>query len=268
MLPLDLATLVRMVGYAGVFAIVFAESGLLIGFFLPGDSLLFTAGFLASQGALDIRLLVPLCFIAAVAGDAVGYAFGYRVGRRLFQREDSWLFHREHLVRAEAFFARHGGKAVVLARFLPVVRTFTPIVAGMGAMRYPRFAAFNVLGALLWAVGVTLAGYVLGNVVPGADRYLLPMILAIIVVSSVPSLLHLLREHREEVRARLRGVSRIGVALGLGAALLLGLAALGLAVRGDYLAIDEPLATGIQARAAGLLGELFGLLNRLGSLPV
>ena len=196
LLPFDLPTLLRAAGYAGIFAMVFAESGLLIGFFLPGDSLLFTAGFLASQGVFDIYLLLPLCFVAAVSGDAVGYAFGHRVGRRLFQREDSFWFHRRHLERAEAFFAEHGGKAIVLARFLPVVRTFTPIVAGMGSMPYSRFALFNFVGALLWAVGVTLAGYVLGHVVPDVDRYLLPIIGVIIVASVAPSFIHLWREHR------------------------------------------------------------------------
>ncbi len=190
----DLVTLIKTAGYAGLFAIVFAESGLLIGFFLPGDSLLFTAGFLASQGVLDIRVLVPLCFIAAVAGDAAGYTFGYRVGRRLFQREDSVWFHRRHLVRAEEFFAKHGGKAIVLARFLPVVRTFTPIVAGMGAMPYPRFAMFNVVGALLWAIGVTLAGYWLGSAIPDADQFLLPVVFVIIVVSVAPTAVHVLKQ--------------------------------------------------------------------------
>lgn len=186
MLPVDLATLIRAVGYLGVAAIVFAESGLLIGFFLPGDSLLFTAGFLASQGALQIVPLVALCFVAAVAGDSAGYAFGQRVGRRLYARPDTRLFRREHLLRAEAFFARHGGKAIVLARFIPVVRTFTPVVAGAGAMPYRQFVGYNVLGGFLWAVGVTLAGYFLGSAIPGIDRYLLPIIAAIVILSVLP----------------------------------------------------------------------------------
>jgi len=190
----DLITLIKTAGYAGLFAIVFAESGLLIGFFLPGDSLLFTSGFLASQGVLDIRVLVPLCFIAAVAGDAAGYTLGYRVGRRLFQREDSFWFHHRHLLRAEEFFAKHGGKAIVLARFLPVVRTFTPVVAGMGAMPYPRFAVFNVVGALLWAIGVTLAGYWLGSSIPDADQFLLPVVFVIIAISVAPTAVHVFKQ--------------------------------------------------------------------------
>lgn len=193
---IELVDLIRTVGLLGIFAIVFAESGLLIGFFLPGDSLLFTAGFLASQGAFDIRLLTAGCFVAAVLGDAVGYSFGHRVGRALFRREESLLFHPRHLERAEAFFERHGGKAVVLARFIPIVRTFTPIVAGMGAMSYPRFAMFNVVGALAWAVGVTLAGYHLGSIIPDVDRYLLPIIALIILLSVAPTAVHVLRERR------------------------------------------------------------------------
>jgi membrane-associated protein len=194
---LDLVALIETVGYIGLFAIVFAESGLLIGFFLPGDSLLFTAGFLASQGFFEIAILVPLLFIAAVTGDSVGYAFGKRVGRQLFNREDSRFFRKKYLVRAEEFFEKHGGKTIVIARFVPVVRTFAPIVAGMGAMQYRRFVIYNVVGALLWAVGVTVAGYLLGNIIPHAESYLLPIVAVIIVVSTAPTAWHLYRENRE-----------------------------------------------------------------------
>lgn len=197
MLPIDLTSLIRTVGYLGVTLMVFAESGLLIGFFLPGDSLLFTAGFLASQGTMNVWLLAVLCAIAAITGDATGYLIGQRVGRRLFDRGESFLLRRERLHQAERFFDRHGGKAVVLARFVPVVRTFVPVVAGMGAMPYPRFAAFNAVGGLLWAVGVTLAGYFLGSAIPGVDRYLLPIILVIVLVSVLPGALHVWRERRQ-----------------------------------------------------------------------
>lgn len=196
MFGFDLATVIRTIGVIGVAAVVFTESGLLIGLFLPGDSLLFTAGFLASQGFLDIRWLVPACFLAAVAGDQVGYTFGARVGRALFQREDSRFFKKDYLHRTEQFFERHGGKAVVLARFVPIVRTCTPVVAGMGRMRYRRFVVFNVFGALFWAVGVTLSGYWLGSVIPGIDRYLLPIVSVIIALSLAPSVLHIWRERR------------------------------------------------------------------------
>ncbi len=200
MLGLDLIALIKVAGYTGIFGIVFAESGLLIGFFLPGDSLLFTAGFLASQGFFDIRILAPLCFIGAVLGDSVGYAFGYRVGRKIFNREESLLFHKDHLVRAENFYAKHGGKTIIIARFMPVIRTFAPIVAGVGAMSYAKFLMFNVVGGLAWAVGLTLLGYFLGATIPDVDRYLLPIIVGIIVLSILPSIIHILKNKEDRER--------------------------------------------------------------------
>lgn len=200
--------LIRTGGYLLVFGFVFAESGLLIGFFLPGDSLLFTAGFLASleQPVFSLPVLLIGCFIAAVTGDSVGYAFGRRVGRRLFQREDSLLFHKKNLIRAHEFYEKHGGKTIVLARFMPFVRTFAPIVAGMGEMEYGRFVAFNLIGGLLWAVGVTLAGYFLGSLIPDVDRYLLPIIAIIILISVAPAAYHVLKE--PENRASLLNAAR------------------------------------------------------------
>ncbi len=191
---LDLEHFIKTIGLIGVAAVVFAETGLMIGFFLPGDSLLFTAGFLASQGYLNIWVLLPLCFVAAVAGDATGYWIGHRFGRTLYQRPDSRLFKQEHLVKAEAFFEKHGGKAIVLGRFMPIVRTFVPVVAGTAQMTYRHFATYNVVGALLWAVGVTLAGYILGDQIPGIDKYLLPIIAVIVVASVAPSAIHIWRE--------------------------------------------------------------------------
>lgn len=204
MLPIDLEELIRAVGYVGMFAIIFAETGLLFGFFLPGDSLLFTAGFLASQDYLNVWWLVLICFVAAVTGDATGYAIGKSGGRRLFQKEESRFFKPEFLVKAQIFFEQHGGKAIILARFMPIVRTFVPIIAGVGAMRYPRFAAFNVIGALLWAVGLPIAGYFLGKSIPNVDRYLLPIILVIIVVSIAPTAIHVWRENGAEISALVR----------------------------------------------------------------
>ncbi|MER3419976.1 MAG: hypothetical protein C4290_05385 [Chloroflexota bacterium] len=205
-MPFDLEELIKTVGYAGLFAIVFAESGLLFGIFLPGDSLLFTAGFLASAGFFDPLILVFLFVAAAVLGDATGYTFGRRVGRHLYERPNSRWFKRRHLERAEAFYERHGGKAIVLARFVPIVRTLAPIVAGMACMRYRRFALYNVLGGALWGAGVTLAGYSLGNVIPEqAVEVFLPAIVALIViVSALPTLVHLWRESRPPVRLWMR----------------------------------------------------------------
>lgn len=263
----DLASLIQAVGYFGIFAIVFAETGLLIGLFLPGDSLLFTAGLLASEGTLDLRVLLAVCFVAAVAGDSVGYALGVRYGRRLFERESGRFFQRGHLLRTEEFFARHGGRAVVLARFLPVLRTMTPVVAGIGAMRYRRFLAFNVLGGLLWAVGVTLAGYALGSAIPGASQYLLPLVLLIVAASSLPAAVHLWREHAEEVS---RSIRRRAVYRLVAAALLLALlTTLGLVVRtGASSSLDELIASPIRGLGTTPLGVLFATLDRLGSVPV
>lgn len=190
----NLIDFIKAVGYLGVFAIVFAESGLLVGFFFPGDSLLFTAGFLASQGFLNIWILAAGCFLSAVAGDSVGYAFGHKVGKRLFHREDSIFFHKDNLLKAKSFYEKHGKKTIILARFMPLVRTFAPIVAGVGEMHYPTFLSYNIIGGALWALGVTLAGYFLGNVIPDVDRYLLPIVLVIIGLSVLPSVLHVVRD--------------------------------------------------------------------------
>lgn len=191
---MDLTEILLSVGYLGIFAIIFAESGLFFGFFLPGDSLLFTAGFLASQDFFNIWSLTLGCFIAAVTGDSVGYWFGHKVGRRLFNREDSLLFHKDHLIKAEKFYEVHGKKTIIIARFLPAVRTFAPIVAGIGRMNYRTFLTYNVVGGFLWAVGLTVAGYVLGTSIPDVDKYLLPIIVAIIILSILPQAWHILRE--------------------------------------------------------------------------
>ncbi len=194
---LDPQQLLITFGTIGLFLIVFAESGLFFGFFLPGDSLLFTAGLFAAQGTLNLPLILAGCFVAAVAGDQVGYWFGQRVGPSLFRRPDSRLFKQEYVGRAQEFFARHGAKTIVLARFVPIVRTFAPILAGVGGMPYRTFLSFNVIGGLLWAVGVTLLGFWLGNLIPDIDRYLLPIIVLIIAISFVPMALEWRKRRRE-----------------------------------------------------------------------
>ena len=190
----DLVALIEAIGYVGLFAIIFAESGLLIGFFLPGDSVLFTAGFLASQNILSLPILIVTCFTAAVLGDSVGYAFGKRIGPRLFKREDSILFHKKNVVKAQQFYEKYGAKAIVIARFMPIVRTFAPIVAGIGNMNYKRFVTFNFVGGVLWAIGLNLAGYFLGSLIPDVDKYLLPIVILIIVASVAPSIIHILKD--------------------------------------------------------------------------
>ena len=194
---MDPRHLIETFGTIGLLVIVFAESGLLFGFFLPGDSLLFTAGLLSSQGLLSLPIVLVGCFVAAVAGDQVGYAFGVRVGPALFKRPDSRVFKQEYVEKASHFFERYGAKTIVLARFVPVVRTFAPILAGVGTMRYRVFVTYNVLGALLWAVGITTLGYVLGEVIPDIDKYLLPVILLIIALSVAPIAVEVLRNRRK-----------------------------------------------------------------------
>lgn len=190
----DLVSLIKTVGYIGLFGIVFAESGLLVGFFLPGDSLLFTAGFLASQGFLNMWVLAPLLFAAAVTGDSVGYAFGKRAGPKIFVKEESLFFHKDHLAKAQEFFNKHGGKTIILARFIPLVRTFAPILAGVGKMQYRTFLLYNVVGGFLWSVGLTFLGYYLGSAIPHIDKYLLPIVALIILVSVAPTLLHIYKD--------------------------------------------------------------------------
>lgn len=194
---LDIISLIKTAGYAGLFAIVFAESGLFFGFFLPGDSLLFMAGFLASQNLFNIWFLIPLLFLAAVLGDNVGYSFGYKVGPKIFNRQDSLFFHKDHLIRTKKFFEKYGPRAIILARFMPIVRTFTPILAGVGEMPYRTFFVFNVVGGIAWTLGLTLAGYTLGQTVPNPDKYILPIVLVIIIVSVTPPIFEFLKERNK-----------------------------------------------------------------------
>lgn len=193
----DLPSLIQAIGHLGLFAIIFAESGLFFGFFFPGDSLLFTAGFLASQNILNLPLLLIGAFLAAVAGDNVGYAFGKKIGPKIFTREDSIIFHRKHIERTQKFFATHGAKSIVLARFIPIVRTFTPILAGVGQMRYPTFLTYNLIGGAIWAIGIPLIGYWLGQTVADADKYLLPIVLFIVATSFLPPLWHLYKDRQK-----------------------------------------------------------------------
>lgn len=199
---MDPKSLIETFGTIGLLAIVFAESGLLIGFFLPGDSLLFTAGLLASQGVLNLPVILAGCFVAAVAGDQVGYMFGTRVGPALFNRPDSRLFRRSYLEKAQQYFEKQGPKTIFLARFIPVVRTFAPIVAGVGQMPYRTFVTFNLVGGLLWSVGVTLLGYFLGKSIPNVDHYLLPAVAVIVVVSFIPVVREIMKMRRESAATK------------------------------------------------------------------
>lgn len=204
-----LQNFISLISIYGVAGIVFAESGLLIGFFLPGDSLLFTVGFLIHQQIIqfNIHQAVLILFVAAALGDSVGYAFGRRVGHRLFRRKDSVLFHRENLQRAEAFYERHGGKTIIIARFMPVIRTFAPIVAGISHMDYRKFLLFNLIGALLWAVGITYLGYYAGSWIESYGINVEYVIIGIILISIVPPFAHVLKEKKNR-QAIYRGVTQ------------------------------------------------------------
>lgn len=204
MIPgVDLIEFVKWGGVLAVAAVIFAESGLLIGFFLPGDSLLFTAGFLTSAGyvPINIHVLVAILFFAAALGDSVGYMFGRRVGHRVFNRPNSILFRQENVQKASEFYEKHGGKTIIFARFMPVIRTFAPIVAGVAKMKYRTFLTYNIVGALIWAVGITYAGYFIGGYFESIgveiDHVLLPIVALILLTSVIPPIIHLTKDKKQ-----------------------------------------------------------------------
>jgi membrane-associated protein len=188
--------LIRWGGYVVLVAIVFTETGLLVGFFLPGDSLLITAGLVAATGHLNIWWLNGLLIVAAVVGDSVGYAIGWRAGPRLFTRPKSRLFNPKHIERTRAFYARHGAKTIVIARFVPIIRTFAPVVAGVGQMEYRRFLAYNVAGGVAWVTSMTWAGYALGQAVPNIGDHIHVVVGIVIVLSLIPIAIEVVKERR------------------------------------------------------------------------
>jgi membrane-associated protein len=188
--------MVKTGSYLGIAFLVFAESGLLFGIFLPGDSLLFAAGLLSAGGFLAIGPLAFFVVIAAILGDSVGYWFGANVGVNFFKRKDSFFFKQEYLTRTEHFYQRYGGRAIVLARFVPIVRTIAPILAGIGSMTYAKFISYNAIGGLLWGAGMVLLGYFLGSIIPNSEHYVLPLSLVIIVLSFLPIIINLVRGKR------------------------------------------------------------------------
>jgi len=193
---LDSETILKTFGLIGFLAIIFAESGLFFGFFLPGDSLLFTAGFLASHGVINFWILFFGSMVAAILGDSVGYAFGKRVGPRIFIKDNSFFFNKKYIEKSNIFFQKHGPRSLILARFIPAVRTFTPILAGVGTMNYKTFLMYNVVGGILWAGGLSTLGYFLGNVIPDIDRYIYPIVILIIIASILPPVISLYKNYR------------------------------------------------------------------------
>jgi membrane-associated protein len=190
----DVEFLVRTGGLVALVVIVFVETGLLVGFFLPGDSLLVTAGIFAAAGELDLVTLNTALSLAAIAGDSVGYGIGARTGPKIFNREDSLFFNRKHLISAKEFYDRHGGYTIFIARFMPIIRTFAPVVAGVGAMRYRKFIAYNVFGGIFWVLTMTLTGYYLGRMVPDIQKRIHVVIAVVIVLSLLPAIIKVARE--------------------------------------------------------------------------
>ena len=198
----SLPDLIRWGGLAVLVSIIFAETGLFLGFFLPGDSLLVTAGLFAAKGYLSITELLLYATAAAILGHAVGYWFGQKAGERLYARPDSRFFKRKHLLKTQEFYLKHGGKTIVLSRFVPIVRTFAPIVAGVAHMPYGRFMAYNIWGGIGWIFSMCLLGYCLGRRIPGIDQHIDKVIVVVVVLSLLPMLFH---AYRERAHARAAG---------------------------------------------------------------
>jgi len=189
----DVEGIIRWGGYFALAGIVFSETGLMVGFFLPGDSLLVTAGLFAAKGVLNIAVLIPLLICCAVAGNATGYLIGRTIGPRLFRKEDSLLFKKRHLLKTQQFYEKHGGKTIILAQFIPILRTFAPVVAGVAQMKYRKFFSFNVVGAVCWIASMLLIGYALMKVFPGVEKHINVVILIVIFVSMLPGIIEFAR---------------------------------------------------------------------------
>lgn len=204
---LDVDHIIQSGGILIVSLVIFAESGLLVGFFLPGDTLLFGAGLAASQGTLSLPILIACVVIAAVVGDNVGYSIGRRMGNRIFTKKDGIIFRREYIEQAEKFYEKHGGKTIIIARFTPIVRTFAPVVAGASKMHRSRFFTFNIVGGILWGAGMPLLGYFVGNRIPGLDKYIEVVILGVVGLSLLLAAAHILKDKttRQRLGQALRG---------------------------------------------------------------
>lgn len=196
---LDPIFLIKTVGLIGIIFIIFAESGLFFGFFLPGDSLLFAAGIFASQGYLNIYILIIGCALAAILGDSVGYWSGKKYGRKLFERDAGFFFKKKRLYDAEHFYEKHGKYTIIIARFVPIIRTFAPIVAGIGRMHYRTFISYNIFGGLLWTISLLLIGYFLGGIIPEIDKYLIPITILIILISILPIIVKIAKSKLEKI---------------------------------------------------------------------
>ena len=251
---IDLIQAIQVIGYPGIFAIILAESGLFFAVYLPGGSLLFTAGLLASQEILNIWLLLSIVIVAAALGDTIGYWFGAWVGPALWRREDSRFLKRKHLEQTRAFFDEHGAKTILLARFVPIVRTFAPILAGVGEMRYHTFLFYNILGALLWGGGFTLAGYFLGNSIPDANKYLEVIVLGIVFVTVLPLVHHVWQARRREKKY----TERMTESMSLSDSRIENISA-----QAVIFDLDDTLAESFQAPSEAILEKVFTLAERM-----
>ncbi|MEI7689033.1 MAG: VTT domain-containing protein [Candidatus Nomurabacteria bacterium] len=192
---LDPILLIKTVGLLGIIFIIFAETGLFFGFFFPGDSLLFTAGILASQHIFNIYYLIIFCIIAAILGDSIGYWSGKKYGRKLFERDAGFFFKKQRIYDAEKFYEKYGKYTIIVARFVPIIRTFAPIVAGIGNMQYSTFISYNIFGGVLWVSLVTFLGYTLGNMITNPDTYIIPIAILIIFISFIPIVTKIIKEN-------------------------------------------------------------------------
>lgn len=192
----SLDELIRWGGYVVLACIIFAETGLLVGFFLPGDSLLVTAGLIAASGHLDIVTLNVLLSAMAIIGDTLGYYIGAKAGPKLFTREKSLLFAKDHLLKTKAFYEKYGNKTIVIARFIPLARTFAPVVAGIGQMPYRRFVTYNILGGIGWVFSMTMIGFLLGRAIPNINQHISKVVIVVIVISFLPAVIEFIRERR------------------------------------------------------------------------
>lgn len=193
----NLSELIRWAGFIGLTIIIFSETGLLIGFFLPGDSLLVTAGLLGAAGYFNVYTLAPLLTLAAICGNSTGYWIGHATGPRIFRREDSLLFNKKHAIRAHEFYEKHGKKTIILAQFMPIIRTFSPVVAGVGGMSFKTFLIFNAIGAVLWIWSMIFTGYFLGRYIPGIDKHIEIVVGVVVFISILPGIISAVRERKK-----------------------------------------------------------------------
>jgi membrane-associated protein len=198
----NVSDLIRWAGFIGITIIIFAETGLLVGFFLPGDSLLVTAGLLGAAGYFNVYTLAPLLTLAAICGNSTGYLIGHVTGPRIFRREDSLLFNKKHAIRAHEFYEKHGKKTIILAQFMPIIRTFSPVVAGVGGMPFRTFLTFNAIGAVAWIWSMIFIGYFLGRYIPGIDKHIEIVVVIVVLISIMPGIISAVRERAKERATR------------------------------------------------------------------